>query len=223
MLRNVHAKRINKVDRLSGEGRTLVRSMLGSTDPYHTLRQIQEALEKATGEHLSMNTIARERVHVGETLRRLEDKAVTKQALTEQVAKALDLDATGAALVRNVIGVAMMGGEGELQKADPVELAKLYIANRRADLDEKKVGVAEANYRRQIEDLKAELAAAKKAASSSATVGPAPAVVFHRVAKIVLGALDTFGEIRPLLQKYSTNIAKRLATESERFEIGDAA
>jgi hypothetical protein len=215
-------KRVNKVDRLSSEGRTLVRSMLGSTDPYHTLREVQDALKEATGEDLSLNTIARERDHVAESLRRLEDRAVTKQVLTDQTAKALNLDATGASLVRNVLGVAMMAGEEDLHKADPVEIAKLVVANRKVDLDQKKVEVTEANYRAQIDDLKVQLAAAKKAASAGGG-GPAPAALFHRVAKIVLGILGTFQELRPLLQKYSTNIAKRLSTEAERFSIEEAA
>lgn len=47
---------------------------------------------------------------------------------------------------------------------------------------------------------------------------PAPAKVYQHVAAQILGILHTFGELRPLLDKYARNVSTRLATESERFD-----
>jgi hypothetical protein len=127
------------------------------------------------------------------------------EALTAEIIALLD-----AGILANTTDVTAEGTVGlviaksKLMQAQN-EQRKLKLQERRLDQD----------YQRLQHQL--EVYRAKLNQDNNLTLPP-PDKVYQLVGRQILGVLRTFGELRPLLDKYARNIATRMGTESERFD-----
>jgi hypothetical protein len=216
-------RRDNSIDRLPEGLRDLVRERLASKAPRYTAAQIiREVKEKSEGKYvLSDNALSRYyRKGLEEEMaenRRLilmgieQRKQIEKllpagsEALTAEIIALLD-----AGILANTTDVTAEGTVGlviaksKLMQAQN-EQRKLKLQERRLDQD----------YQRLQHQL--EVYRAKLNQDNNLTLPP-PDKVYQLVGRQILGVLRTFGELRPLLDKYARNIATRMGTESERFD-----
>ncbi len=216
-------RRDNSIDRLPEGLRDLVRERLASKAPRYTAAQIiREVKEKSEGKYvLSDNALSRyyhkgleeemaenrRLILMGIEQRKQIEKLLPagSEALTAEIIALLD-----AGILANTTDVTAEGTVGlviaksKLMQAQN-EQRKLKLQERRLDQD----------YQRLQHQL--EVYRAKLNQDNNLTLPP-PDKVYQLVGRQILGVLRTFGELRPLLDKYARNIATRMGTESERFD-----
>jgi hypothetical protein len=96
----------------------------------------------------------------------------------------------------------------ELKKQE-IKRDEMDIKRQRLELDTQRLKQTIAQYQQKL------------AADNNLELPPA-SKVFDFVAGKILGILGTWEEVQPLLDKHGRGIAKRLATEAERFDYGEA-
>lgn len=222
-------RRDNSIDALPEDLRADVRRMLAGRDGRFSYKQIVEHVhEKSKGKRaVTISSLARYyQAVITEEIATAERHARFRVDLAESITKAANAATPEdrEAVVLNVIDGALLTLETDPSMSDPTKLFDARAKNIRADVERGKLALARERHAGEYARLKRELAEARneikalRAGASSDASGPSPAELFLAAARAVIVMLKGYGDLRPLLQKYDGNIAKRLAVESERFD-----
>lgn len=227
-------RRDNSIDNIAPELRDDVRRMLSGREGRFGYRQIVDAIREKSGGEVVLSISALQRYYrsvMAEEIATAERRAQFSVSLAEAVTKAASA-ATAEdreAVVLNVIDGALLTLETDPSMADPAKLFDARAKNIRADVERGKLALARERHHGELAKLRAELADAKneikalRAGARAEVDGPTPASVFLAAGRRVIDILQSYAELRPLLQKFDSNIARRLAVESERFDAGSAS
>lgn len=212
----------NNLSQLGEEAWALAYSMAESVKPRFTADRIIEAVREKSGILLNRNNITTLWQIVDDNQREEKRLVESRAIMAHEIAEQFGVGEAGESLLREYLQGALLANNTNLRDMDPDKVARLVLYQERTKILRDKVAADRERTAAQIRKLEAELAERERRIEELRTEGSEQSVTFLSTASKVLEILKTYGDLRPLLQKYESNLAKRLSIEAERFTAGAA-
>jgi hypothetical protein len=210
----------NNLTLLTDEAWDLAYSMAESVKPRFTAEKIIKAVFDKCGVKINRNNVTTIWQIVDESQRTESNLAESRLLIAKNYAELVGQNEDGEQLLDAYLQGALMANNTNLRELPPDKIARLVCYQQRTQILREKVEADKERTAMQVKKMENDLAERdRQIADLRAGNGESPRDVFLSASKRVLDILKSYGDLRPLLQKFDSNISKRLAVESERFAM----
>jgi|GEM_PF-4174894 len=221
------ARRNSTVEQLPAELFAKVRAWIRDGRTYAEIRELLTPLVEKwnaqwTQEQTAVpSTAALSRYYTSREAKLIAEEAARDSMVKDmkaQIVAALEVGGDNEA-VDAILNATILSNRARLEEADPEALIGLHMRSRALELKEKTLEIQQQRLEHSVESLQFKIQQYRdRVADENGLELPPPHKIYEHVVEQALEVLKTYGELRPLLQKYSRQIATRLATEAQRFE-----
>ncbi len=129
----------SNIGRLSKDAYELACAMVESREPIYTAQDVIAEVARTFSEKINRNNVGELRRLLSEEAKEQDDKAMHRAVLAQKLGEKLGFDQGETDWLRTVISASVLANETDLRQVAPDKLARILIADRRADLLEAKL------------------------------------------------------------------------------------